>query len=105
MTSAEFMAQCDGAGFNYAAGAHDGVPGYFVHWEACPVKDEVVHCAMTTIEEQDWAAILRFVHKGRNVHAISRICGYYSRISNWNPSKLGELRDRHAGNYALSEAQ
>lgn len=34
---------------------------------------------------------------------LTRIVGYYSRISNWNPSKLEELKDRHKGNYACPE--
>ena len=36
------------------------------------------------------------------VYGITRIVGYFSRVSNWNKSKLGELRDRQNGNYSLS---
>lgn len=32
---------------------------------------------------------------------VTRIVGYYSRISNWNKSKIGELHNRHEGNYKL----
>ena len=35
------------------------------------------------------------------VYGITRIVGYFSRISNWNKSKLGELSDRHKGDYSL----
>ncbi len=35
------------------------------------------------------------------VYGITRIVGYFSRTSNWNKSKLGELNDRHKGNYSL----
>jgi len=38
------------------------------------------------------------------VYGITRIVGYFSRISNWNKSKLGELRDRHRGDYVPQEA-
>ncbi len=34
---------------------------------------------------------------------LTRIVGYFSRVQNWNRSKLAELRDRHAGDYALPE--
>jgi hypothetical protein len=34
---------------------------------------------------------------------MSRVVGYFSRIENWNQSKIGELKDRHRGNYALTE--
>ena len=33
---------------------------------------------------------------------MTRIVGYYSKVKNWNRSKLGELRDRQAGNYSIS---
>lgn len=39
-----------------------------------------------------------------NVYQITRIVGYYSRINNWNKSKLGELKARRQGSYTLSEA-
>jgi len=39
--------------------------------------------------------------QSKNVYGIARIVGYFSRISNWNKSKLGELKDRHRGNYSL----
>jgi len=40
-----------------------------------------------------------------NVYGITRIVGYYSRINNWNKSKLGELKDRQRGNYSLTGAR
>lgn len=36
---------------------------------------------------------------------LTRIVGYYSRVQNWNRSKLAELADRQAGNYSLSEKE
>lgn len=36
-----------------------------------------------------------------HVHGITRIVGYFSRVNNWNRSKLGELADRHKGNYLV----
>jgi len=36
------------------------------------------------------------------VHGLSRIVGYFSRISNWNKSKHGELKDRRKGNYSVA---
>ncbi len=38
-----------------------------------------------------------------DVYGVTRIVGYFSRITNWNKSKLGELRDRHKGNYLVGE--
>ena len=39
-----------------------------------------------------------------NVYGLTRVVGYFSRIDNWNLSKIGELEDRHAGNYTLAHA-
>jgi ribonucleoside-triphosphate reductase len=36
-----------------------------------------------------------------DVYGVTRIVGYFSRISNWNKSKLGELRDRRRGDYSV----
>ncbi len=36
-----------------------------------------------------------------DVYSVTRIVGYFSRVNNWNPSKLAELADRQAGSYAL----
>lgn len=32
---------------------------------------------------------------------ITRIVGYFSKTSNWNKSKIGELEDRRKGNYKI----
>jgi ribonucleoside-triphosphate reductase len=40
-----------------------------------------------------------------NVTGITRIVGYFSHVSNWNKSKLGELKDRHRGNYSVTGLQ
>ncbi len=34
-----------------------------------------------------------------DVYGVTRIVGYFSRINNWNKSKIGELKDRQRGNY------
>ncbi len=34
---------------------------------------------------------------------MTRIVGYFSKVKNWNKSKLGELRDRQAGDYRIDK--
>jgi len=41
--------------------------------------------------------------ESQNVYGMTRIVGYFSRVSNWNKSKLGELKDRGRGNYSVAE--
>lgn len=33
---------------------------------------------------------------------MTRIVGYFSRVSNWNTSKVAELADRHEGEYSIT---
>ena len=40
-----------------------------------------------------------------DVSGITRIVGYYSRINNWNKSKVGELKDRHRGDYRVAASE
>jgi len=35
------------------------------------------------------------------LYHVTRVCGYFSRVENFNPSKIGELKDRRKGNYAI----
>jgi len=37
----------------------------------------------------------------QDVYGVTRIVGYYSKITNWNKNKIGELKDRHSGNYKV----
>ncbi|HER24172.1 MAG TPA: anaerobic ribonucleoside-triphosphate reductase [Candidatus Atribacteria bacterium] len=37
-----------------------------------------------------------------DVYGVTRIVGYYSKITNWNKNKIGELKDRHSGNYNIN---
>ncbi len=48
------------------------------------LKDSCIYCGSTA------------------VYGITRVVGYFSRITNWNKSKKGELKDRHKGDYALN---
>lgn len=73
-------------------------------------------CAQLTISPE--FTICRSCHKltrglksfcpscgSEEVEKMTRIVGYFSRLSNWNPSKLGELKDRWRGNYFFKEEE
>jgi ribonucleoside-triphosphate reductase len=55
------------------------------------------HCRKCTPRLQDYCDFC----KSTDVYGMTRIVGYFSRVSNWNKSKLGELKDRHRGNYSV----
>lgn len=40
------------------------------------------------------SAILTEINRGLDVEHITRITGYYTKVSQWNKGKRGELKDR-----------
>jgi len=58
------------------------------------------HCRRATPRLQDFCGECG----AKDVYGVTRIVGYFSRINNWNKSKLGELRDRRRGNYSVTGA-
>jgi ribonucleoside-triphosphate reductase len=40
--------------------------------------------------------------RSSRVYGMTRVVGYFSRVHNWNKSKLGELKDRQHGNYSVA---
>ena len=59
-----------------------------------------------SILDTDWAqleAVLTSQREALIMVGVSRIVGYFSRIKNWNRSKVAELRDRQKGDYTPPE--
>lgn len=50
---------------------------------------------------EDLREVLTLVREAKILRWQARIVGYYSNVANWNRSKVGELRDRHRGDYGL----
>lgn len=51
--------------------------------------------------EQDVGNVVEALETGviNKLQGVTRIVGFYSRISQWNKGKIGELKDRIRGNY------
>ena len=94
----DFINTCVDNGFVWKEGECEGQNGYYIGSEKFGT---VAHFATEAIEGNDWHALRRHVIQGKNVHHVTRIVGYYSRIENWNKSKRGELNDRHKGMYQI----
>lgn len=56
--------------------------------------DTVTHCTFDAIERSDLGAIRAACTQGRDVDHITRVTGYFSKVSGWNRGKAAELRDR-----------
>jgi len=93
----------------------DALEGVDVVFGDRPDQDEIVvksvatghktRLATETIRSHPWETLREVILGQRDpapLFRVSRIVGYFSRIENWNKSKLGELADRHAGNYHVS---
>lgn len=73
--------------------------------EGHQITVEVSEIFAKCVDEKSVTRFVKVVNCDANplvCHGITRIVGYYSRVSNWNKSKIGELRDRLGENYALS---
>lgn len=75
----------------------EGIEGAYVE---VSIKEIV-----SKVSDMDKASeFIRVIANERNpivLHGITRIVGYYSRVTAWNKSKIGELRDRTPEYYAL----
>ena len=73
------------------------------HWKNPnkPDDPECLHVTLQALEETTPQQLLKNIVGGRNVVHMTRVVGYYSRTQNWNKSKLGELKDRHQGDYGI----
>ncbi|MCC8165606.1 MAG: anaerobic ribonucleoside-triphosphate reductase [Planctomycetes bacterium] len=67
-------------------------------------NDLMTKLPVEAIEESEWG-ILEDVLTGQRepqvLQHMTRVVGYFSRVENWNKSKVGELKDRQKGNYAV----
>lgn len=65
---------------------------------------EVINKVSDIEQAKRFVDVLMNLKPAQPLAGITRIVGYYSRVNNWNKSKIGELRDRNQRNYALGGA-
>lgn len=76
----------------------EGIEGAYVEVSI----DEIVKKVTDTDKAQEFVKVIQNNRKPIVLNGITRIVGYYSRVNNWNKSKVGELRDRANGSYGLT---
>ncbi len=76
----------------------EGIEGAYVEVSI----DEIVRKVTDTDKAQEFIQVIQNDRKPIVLNGITRIVGYYSRVNNWNKSKVGELRDRAKGSYGLT---
>jgi len=70
----------------------------------CHTETGIKHAVtVSSILDHTWTELSEVMlgkREPRVMIHLTRIVGYYSRVQNWNRSKLAELDDRHNGDYA-----
>lgn len=78
--------------YEWAEGEHEGVSGIYVKNK---LYDTETHFGTSVIRKNELKALLTHTHQGRNVENITRVTGFFSKVSAWNKGKIGELADRY----------
>jgi len=78
--------------FDYERNDVEGTKGVVVHNRRFDTK---VHFSYDAIEGNNLDFLLKQTHDGHNVEHITRVTGFFSKVSSWNKGKRGELQDRH----------
>ena len=86
----ELMGEDDGKAVVKDNNLSDGIEGRYVTIEASEIIEKPL---------KDILAVIKDGRPDVIVKGYTRIVGYYSAVSNWNASKIGELRDRANGDY------
>jgi len=70
----------------------------------CLRDGQYVRFKLSAVIENDWETLRRLALGELDLQpldVVTRVVGYYSRVSNWNASKVGELKDRRNGDYSI----
>ena len=76
----------------------EGIEGAYVEVSI----DEIVRKVTDSTKAQEFIKVIQNDRAPIVLNGVTRIVGYYSRVNNWNKSKVGELRDRANGSYGLT---
>ncbi len=76
----------------------EGIEGAYIEVSI----DEIVRKVTGFDKAQEFIKVIQNNRVPIVLNGITRIVGYYSRVNNWNKSKVGELRDRANGSYGLT---
>jgi len=61
------------------------------------VYDTYTQIDLKKLHKMTWEQIKTATHHGKNVENITRVTGFFSKVSGWNKGKTGELKERDRG--------
>jgi hypothetical protein len=79
----------------YVLWAEDEVGNLYFRHEKYDSEEEKVKVEPSALAQLTPEKLEKILVAGRNVEHITRITGYFSRVSGWNKGKKGELADRY----------
>ncbi|MGR3177657.1 MAG: hypothetical protein ACUZ8E_06335 [Candidatus Anammoxibacter sp.] len=68
------------------------------------VISEIIEKAKDVEIAKEFINVIKGERSSIILNGVTRIVGYFSRVNNWNRSKIGELRDRRIGEYSVSNS-
>lgn len=81
----------------------EGIEGAFIEVSISEIINTVGANGIRPMDKaREFVNIINNVRPPIVLQGVTRIVGYYSRVNNWNKSKVGELRDRSNGSYGLT---
>jgi len=96
MTGSDFFSaiEQDKSFFGIDVAEIDGIKCAVIGIHDAPKEYSPVRVPFDLIAENDWDNIRNAILGVEPIHCITRIIGYFSRTSSWNPSKIAELEHR-----------
>ena len=70
-------------------------------------SDSKFRVLISSVMEHPWETLESIFDGRREPQVLShmtRVVGYFSRVENWNRSKVGELAGRHRGDYSVKSS-
>jgi hypothetical protein len=79
----------------YVSWSRDDEGNFYFRHDDYDKEEEKLKVEPSALAKLTPAELDRALVNGRNVDHITRITGYFSKVSGWNKGKKGELTDRH----------
>lgn len=89
-------------GIGIDADCKDRSPGVIVKYGKNGLMTRLPAAAIEAAEWPLLEEVLTGKREPQVLQHMTRVVGYFSRVENWNKSKVGELKDRQKGNYSIA---
>ena len=89
-------------GLGVDAGCADRQPGVIIKYTKNGLMTRIPVAAVEAVEWGILEDVLTGKREPQVLQHMTRVVGYFSRVENWNKSKIGELKDRQKGNYGIA---